>query len=300
MGIYELVRSKQYKTFMAYLYGWGASVVILGALFKITHWPGATIILTIGMVTEATIFFFSAFEPLHKDYNWALVYPELALGEEEEEQARKDKKDKKKAPQGTITQQLDNALEEAKIGPELLESLASGMRNLGENAKKLSGFSDASLATDNYVSNLSKAAESVRNLGASYEKTAESLGANSNAAGEYFAQVEKATSAVKNLANVYEQTVKTMNDETGYIDGVQRLSKNLSAINAAYELQLQNTQNTLNASKDLDAQMKNAATNLAQSAEFVAAYKAQVDQLTKNVSRLNDVYGNMLAAMTSK
>ena len=294
MGLNELVRSKGYNNFMTKLYGIGASVVILGAMFKIMHWPGANPMIVLGMSTEAIIFFFSAFEPLHPEYNWALVYPELAIGQEEEE----NKKDKKKVPQGSVTQQLDHALEEAKIGPELLESLATGMRKLGENAKQLSGISDAAKATDSYVSSLSKAAESVRNLGVSYEKASDALGANTNSASEYFTQVEKATSAVRNLANVYEETVKTMSNESGYMEGMQRMSKNLTAINAAYELQLQSTNETLNASKALDEQMKNAAENLAQSAKFISDYKQQVDMLTKNVGRLNDVYGNMLAAMS--
>ena len=296
MGLNELVRSKGYKNFMAKLYGWGAALVILGALFKIMHWNGAGLMLSIGMGTEALIFFFSAFEPLHVEYNWALVYPQLAMGEEEPV----SKKQQKKVPQGSITQQLDQALQEAKIGPELLESLASGMKNLGENAKQLSGVSDSVAATDGFVSNLTKATESIRNLGVSFEKTADSLGTNSNAAEEYFSKVQKATQAVGQLANVYEETVKTMSTESGYMEGVQRLSKNLSAINAAYELQLQSTTESLNASKELGDQMKATTENLTQSAQQVLAYKEQVDMLSKNVSKLNDIYGNMLAAMSNR
>lgn len=86
MGLYKLVRSKSYKNFMAKLYGWGASLVILGALFKITHIKGANLMLMLGMITESLIFFFSAFEPLHVEYNWSLVYPELALGDDQEEE----------------------------------------------------------------------------------------------------------------------------------------------------------------------------------------------------------------------
>ena len=84
MGLYQLVRSKNYKNFMAKLYGIGAAVVILGALFKILHITGADLMLMLGMGTEAVIFTFSAFEPLHVEYNWALVYPELAVGQEDE------------------------------------------------------------------------------------------------------------------------------------------------------------------------------------------------------------------------
>jgi gliding motility-associated protein GldL len=165
MSLYKIVRSKGYKNFMAKLYGWGASAVITGALFKILHWQGADTMLMIGMFTEATIFFFSAFEPLHKEYDWALVYPEL-----------KDKKDPN-APKGTVTQQLDNMLQEAKIGPDLIESLAAGMRNLSDNAKKLSVTTDAAMATEGYVTNLSKAKDAVVNLTGVYEKSANELSA---------------------------------------------------------------------------------------------------------------------------
>ncbi|MCL1850971.1 MAG: gliding motility protein GldL [Bacteroidetes bacterium] len=166
MGLYKIVRSKGYKKFMARLYGWGAAVVILGALFKILHIKGADLMLMLGMGTEAIIFFFSAFEPLHKEFNWALVYPQLGLSEES---------DMSDQPKPTVTQQLDKMLEEAKIGPELIDSLASGMRNLSENARKLSYTTDAAAATEGYVSNLSKAKDAVQNLTGIYEKSADAI-----------------------------------------------------------------------------------------------------------------------------
>ena len=78
MNVAEIVQSSGWKNFMAKLYGIGAAVVIIGALFKIMHWPGASAMLTVGLGTEAIIFFFSAFEPLHEELDWTLVYPELA------------------------------------------------------------------------------------------------------------------------------------------------------------------------------------------------------------------------------
>src|SRR5512136_2908737 len=78
MGLFQLVRTRQYRNFMAKLYGWGASVVIIGALFKINHYYGADVMLIIGLGTESIIFFFSAFEPPHVEPDWSLVYPQLA------------------------------------------------------------------------------------------------------------------------------------------------------------------------------------------------------------------------------
>jgi gliding motility-associated protein GldL len=242
----QIVRTKGYKNFMAKLYGWGASVVILGALFKILHLPGANIMLILGMGIESVIFFFSAFEPLHVEYNWALVYPELATGsdielEESEKKSRREKKQQVKSDSMTPTQALDKMLEEAKIGPELMESLASGMRNLSDNAHKLAGVSDAVVSTDNYTSSLQKASESVRNLTLKYDKVAANLETDGGATAAYIESVKRATTAVNQLATAYDQTAKSM--------------------------------------------------------EQTSSFKAEMDKLTQNISKLSNVYGNMLAAM---
>lgn len=224
-GIDRLVRTNGYKNFMAKLYGWGAAVVILGALFKILHWPGANIMLMAGMFTESIIFFFSAFEPLHVEYNWSLVYPELAIADEVVETP---KRERKKAVQGeTPTQQLDKMLEEAKIGPELIESLATGMRNLSDNARKLAGVSDAAVATDGFVGNMTKAAESVRNLTLKYDKVAASLDTDGAAATAYVESLKKATNAVNQLTAAYEQT-------TTYKAEMDKLTNNIAALSKVY------------------------------------------------------------------
>ena len=221
----RLVRSNTYKNIMAKLYGWGAAVVIFGALFKILHLPGANIMLIIGMGTEVAIFFFSAFEPLHVEYNWALVYPELAIADENAEPTRKERK--KEVKGATPTQQLDKMLEEAKIGPELIESLAVGMKNLGDNAKKLAGVSDAAVATDAFVGNMTKAAESVRNLSLKYDKVASTLEADGNASMAYSESLKRATTAINQMANAYEHTAtyKTEMDE---------LTNNIAALSKVY------------------------------------------------------------------
>ena len=298
MGLYKLVRSKGYKNFMTKLYGWGASLVILGALFKIQHYKGAGVMLMLGMCTEAIIFFFSAFEPLHVEYNWALVYPELALGDEEETSKESKKADKKKALTGTPTQQLDQMLTEAKIGPELIESLASGMRNLSDNAHKLAGAADATAATDGYVNNLKKAAESVRNLTLQYDKTSKSLDTDSTISEKYLENVQKAANAVGNLANIYEETTKALKTDTNpYNDQLNKLNQNLTSINTMYEMQMKNTESMAKANKSVMDSMNNFANTLNASLANAEMYKKEVDQLTKNVAKLSGVYGKMVAAM---
>ncbi len=138
MGLFALVRTRQYRNFMAKLYGWGASVVIIGALFKINHYMGADIMLILGLGTESIIFFFSAFEPPHVEPDWSLVYPQLAgiyhgdVGDTSKALATGE----------TVTQELEKMLTKAKIGPELIESLGTGLRNLSDTTSKLSNISN--------------------------------------------------------------------------------------------------------------------------------------------------------------
>jgi len=339
MGLYNLVRSKGYKQFMAKLYGWGASVVILGALFKINHYPGADPMLILGLGCEAAIFFFSAFEPLHVEYDWSLVYPELAgMDDLESKTVTGSKK--------SLTQELDKMLEDAKIGPALISSLGDGMRNLSENAMKLSGVADAAVATDGYVSNLNNAAGSVRNLSEAYNKTtaalenevasatelnntiksatnsanslsgayagiAESLQNDKKATDEYVSSIKMATESAHSLADKYARSCESLTksaeaidfsavDGKSYGDQVQRMSKNLSELNSIYELQLKGTSDQLQQIEKMKDSIGVFLSNLNDSVEGTAKYKEQVNVLAKNVSALNQVYGNMLSAMTIK
>jgi gliding motility-associated protein GldL len=262
------MKGKKWKSFMAKLYGWGASVVIIGALFKIQHWPFAGILLTIGLFTEAVIFFFSAFEPPHEDPDWSLVYPELAGMHGEE----KPKKVEKAEDKGSLTQQLDNMLEEAKIGPELLESLGSGLRSLSDSATKMSDISDASLATNEYVAKVKGASSNVSQLSDAYARAAESLG---------------------NL-NVSAEEGET------YGEQLKQISQRLSQLNSTYQLQAQGSEEFTQAQTKLYGGITALMENLNASLDDTKKYKEEVAQLAENLSALNTVYGNMLSAMSGR
>ena len=140
----NIVRSNTYKNFMSKLYGWGAAVVIIGALFKINHWQGGELMLIIGMGTETLIFFLSAFEPPHVEFDWTLVYPQLAGMEGGEGlNAKSDAFDNldnlATVPEAEdpLTARLDKMLEEANITPELIERLGKGMENLADSAQAM-------------------------------------------------------------------------------------------------------------------------------------------------------------------
>ncbi len=292
MGINNIVRGKGYKQFMAKLYGIGASIVILGALFKINHYTGANEMLIVGLGTEALIFFFSAFEPLHVEYDWSLVYPELGGMLDEDYKKGKQKK-------GTLTQELDKMLADAKIGPELIESLGAGLRNLSETTSQLSSAKDAAVATDDYVKNIKIASSSVEELSASYKKTAEGLNNDLNLSETYVANLQKASEAVANLSDIYNFTADSLkNDGGSYHQQLEKMANNLSSLNALYEMQLQASNEQLETANKVQDNVQMFLNNLNDSVENTVKYKEQVDALTKKVAALNNVYGNMLSAMT--
>lgn len=254
--------SKGWKKFMAKLYGWGAAIVILGALFKIQHWPGAGLMLTVGLSTEAVIFFFSAFEPIHEEIDWTLVYPELRSGEPvhtEETPALKDDE--------SITEQLDHMLEEAKIEPELIASLGDGLRSLSTQASKLNDITDASVATTEYTASLKGASEKVGELTETYSRASEAL------------------------------TGLSENQEAGATAGehLRKMTTNLSELNKMYEVQL----TELQTSSQLYSGITELMQNLNDSVEDTKRYKENISELANNLSDLNTVYGNMLSAMNA-
>lgn len=283
----KIVRSKAYKNFMSKLYGWGAAVVIFGALFKINHWPGGTIMLIIGMGTEVLIFFMSAFEPPHKEFDWTLVYPQLAgmvpIEEGAEVQANglmEDQSQEQLAASDPLTQQLNKMLEDANISPDLIDRLGVGMQNLADSAASMNNMATATAATDKFVSNMDTAAEQ---------------------AGLLYQSMKDAPEAVATLSNIYKETAQSLSSgDVSYVEEMKKMASSLSSINAMYEMQMQNSTAQLEATKEVQEKMQSMMSNFADSAEGVLKYKQQVDALTKKVAELNNVYGNMLAAMQTR
>jgi len=293
----NLVRSKGYKNFMSKLYGWGASAVIIGALFKINHWPGAVPMLILGMGTEAVIFFLSAFEPLHIEWDWSLVYPELAGMKGEEAVVSTGKS----TSGNGITDELDRMLAEAKIGPELVDRLGRGMENLAESANSLNNMTTAVAATDKFVTNMDVAAEAANDLSEAYKRTTESINHDFELSSSYSESLKGATAAVTSLSTIYQETAQTLRTgDSSYVDELKKMASSLSSINAMYEIQMQNSTMQLEATKEVQERMQSMVANFAESAEGVLKYKEQVDALTRKVAELNNVYGNMLAAMQTR
>jgi gliding motility-associated protein GldL len=293
MSLAELVQSSGWKNFIAKLYGLGASVVIIGALFKIQHWPLAGEMLTLGLLTEAVIFFFSAFEPLHEEIDWSLVYPELAGIPEDEtpEVAAHGGKYHGGGGGGGIgggvgsvaLAKFDEMLEKSEISPDLFQKLGVGMKKLSESTANMNSMGDVSAASSKFMSTINNANDSLGKLSESYQSTAKMVNDSNNT---YRAMADSFT-VIESGGKSYQQQLESLN-------------KNLSALNAVYELQRKGVDDHLKESDSLYKGIQGLMKDLSESAGDTKKYREQITKLNDNLSALNNVYGNMLAAMNVK
>ncbi|MDC8003082.1 gliding motility protein GldL [Aureisphaera galaxeae] len=211
-----MAQSKSSKKLFNMAYGLGASIVILGALFKILHWElgplNGGLLLAIGLITEAIIFAISAFEPVDDDLDWSLVYPELAGGK------TKDKKEQPKDPQGILSQKLDEMLKEAKIDGELMSSLGESIRSFEGAAKGMAPTAEAMNSTKKYSEEMALAAAQMESLNSLYKVQVESTSRQAEVneqvvenAAQLKAQMEHLASNLSSLNGVYGGMLSAMN-----------------------------------------------------------------------------------------
>ena len=293
MSLAELVQSSGWKNFIAKLYGLGASVVIIGALFKIQHWPLAGTMLTIGLCTEAVIFFFSAFEPLHEEIDWSLVYPELA-GISDDEIPQGDRARGVAAGfaaggaigggAGSVAlAKFDEMLEKAEITPDLFQKLGVGMKKLSESTSNINAMGDVSAASSKYANTVHSATENLGRLSDSYQSTARLINETSST----YRNMADSFSVIEVGGKSYEKQLEVLN-------------KNLSALNSVYELQKKGADEHIKESENLYKGIQSLMKDLSDSAGDAKKYREQISKLSDNLSALNNVYGNMLSAMNVK
>lgn len=205
------------KKVMNFAYGMGAAVVIIGALFKLMHWPGASAMLIIGLGVEALIFGLSAFDPVDKELDWSLVYPELAGGEAKKKDA---KKENPADAQGLLSQKLDNLLKDAKIDGALMESLGNSIKNFESAAKGIAPTVDSISSQKKYSEEMSMAAAQMESLNSLYKVQLESATRNAEAnsqiadnAAKLKDQMQTMTQNIASLNNVYGGMLSAMGNK---------------------------------------------------------------------------------------
>ncbi len=207
-----MAQSKATKKLFNMAYGLGASIVIIGALFKILHWEfgvlNGGLLLAVGLITEALIFAISAFEPIDDEHDWSLVYPELAGGAATGD--KKSQADEIKEAEGSLSKKLDDMLKEAGVDANLMESLGSSIKNFEGAAKGIAPTVDAMESTKKYSDEMVQAASQMESLNSLYK-----------------VQLESASKQ----ASVNEQVVE---NASALKDQMASLSSNLSSLNGVY------------------------------------------------------------------
>ena len=246
----------------------GATVVIIGLLFKIQHWKFASEFITVGLGTEAILFLILGLQREDKEVDWVRVYPEL----NEDFAGELPKSSVKPAAINSgfsNTAALDKMLEDAKIGPELIGSLGEGLRNFGDKVNAISRVTDAGDATIAFTNKVKAATASYDNLSTAFDKAS---------------------------ANLAEMAASNT-DSKAYHDQVNKLALNLAELNGVYELELQDSSAHLKAMNSFYKNLSSTMNNFNESLDDSRLFKDEVGRLAKNLASLNSVYGNMLSAM---
>ena len=240
---FKFVEKPGYKRWMGFLYGWGASIVIIGALFKILHWQGANLMLMVGMFTEAVIFFFSAFEKPHPEFDWDRVYPVL----------KNDENGKPLYPEGTAPQacgsaagsqnilsdKLEEMLEKANVTPVVFEKLSSGLEKLTQTTQNLNNLTNVVVVNQSYAAELGKMTEHLNTLNKFYADQIQVSRTQAEANLKLQADVNK----------IMESLSASLQSSLKYRQELDELSNKVAAINKMYGQMLAAMQNTHPAAK---------------------------------------------------
>ncbi len=285
INVTELVESKGYKNFMKYVYGWGASVVLVGAMFKIQHYPGASAMLVVGLTVEALIFFFSAFEPLHEELDWTLVYPELAglTDDFDEDDAQVRRFDRAhETPQVVGAAVAGGVIAGAGIAAGA--AVSSGVSQGGGTVIVSGGSSSALAKFDELIEKAEITPDLFKKLGeglTNLNKTAaqlSDLGDAGAASKEFVTKLKGATDSVGQFSNTYQQTTDTLKDSVvhltdSYAKSAQAFNQTNGQLVSAYT----------NFADKLTNEISTIGTEGTQ-------YADKLGSLNKNLAALNSVY----------
>lgn len=263
------VKKKDNSRWLHIAISWGASIVIIGVLFKILHIGGsfANYMIGLGLGVEALLFFLMGFNPPPKEPEWERVYPEL---DDNYSGERIQRGTVAAAPGGvSATAKLDQLFADAKIEPATIESLGKGLRDFNEKVGAINQIADVSAAASEFTEKLKLATSKFDNLSLAFEKASSNLVAMSN----------------------------TNTDTAGYHQQVEKLTSNLKSLNTMYEKELQDSASHLQSMNQFYDSLRFTMQNFNDSLDDSKAFKDEVNKLAKNLAALNTVYGGMLSAM---
>ena len=364
----DFLHSRKWRTIQNYTYSFGASVVLIGALAKLEHWPMASEFLMVGMSMEALIFFISAFEPLMDNPDWKRVYPQLREGDELPKVTEVyDQLDEKYIKGGAAPGAFagggsggGGAISIKDLPAEQVKKLNESFEKLAEAANGIKNLSGATVATDSFIKNLQDASQSiglvvesnkkvsgemeknVAEITNSYKSAAQNLKSSSEKAvsgidqsvadlttsvkssadgiksvsGKMLSDIEKSSidynkhlqASAQELTDSYKKITESLSggfkglekSSATYVDGIDKLNKNMAALNAAYELHLKGAGKVEEAVKHYSGNVAEIGKLLTSSVEETRKFNESTKEISENIQALNKVYGRMLGALNTK
>ena len=256
-----------------FIFAFFAAVVILGALFKIRHWPYADEAITLGLLAEVIVFLVMAFMvPPPEEPHWQRYFPDINVHPDLDPNFKPTPLTLPGSTGNPALTKLDDMLSAADITPANLGKLGENFKKLGVTVDKISDVSDAIKATNDYSAKTKEAANALGQMKDAY------LSASNT--------VQQFNSAAEGTKQFHEQ--------------VQVLTKNLSSLNTIYELELQDTNNHLKAMNRFYNNLVQASDAMSGSVDDAKKAHDQIATLAGNLGKLNQIYGNMLSAMQGR
>jgi len=284
-GFMKWYFSPQGKKVVGAVYSLGAAIVIVGALFKILHWPFASQMLMVGMLTEAVLFSLGVLDDPHPDLHWDHVFPALTAKE----------KDPLVSHLGggigggsaSASASLGSAASVTPLKDSDVKAMSEGLKSISEAANQIAGISKVAGLTDSFAKNLETASVAA----GQFATKQQNLDAASNA-------------LLASYSGITENMTTVQANTKVYVEKAESINKNLGAINSVYEIQLKNIQSQTEAVEQQTIKINAVAADvdkvqkaMSVSAMDVEKYKDETGKLAQKVVDLNAIYGNMLNAI---
>jgi gliding motility-associated protein GldL len=255
--------------YIPFFYSIGAAVVILGAMGKIMHYDWANWMLPVGLGSEVVIFVIYALQSFLRpnvEYQWEKVYPELST----EFKGELPTRSMATAPAGLgLTAKMDDMLSNAKITPDIFDGLKSSFQNLSSSVSNLGEIASATVATNEFSSKVKEASGKIGDMNTS---------------------LSNATNSMMSMSDATK-------DAQEYRTQFQKISQNMGALNAVYEIELQDTNRHLKSMNSFYRNLSSAMSDMQEASKDTQQFKSELNKLTNNLASLNNVYGSMLSAM---
>lgn len=304
------------KVILNYAYSWGAAVVILGTLFKLTHLPGANIMLFVGMGTEVLVFLISAFDKPYKSYKWESVFPQIKInGASDKEQ------DNCSAADGQPNLSVDYNQSRSIYANENI--YRSSQVNFSNSNINQNPNIDSNVMNSGCVANVSAADCGISSMGNFSVGTNINIGVdadkieNMNSATELYAKqlsdmteslerFHKSTSSLANISETLAESYKIISENSGnitansqgYVHQMEILNRNLSGLNTIYEIQLHSISAQLDTIKQVNDGLVRIKEMYENSKDDSEKFHKETELMAKQIEELNMVYARMLQAMT--